>query len=145
MNTLVRQRHFILPLLVCFFFTTGCGPKAVSLAPVSGKITVDNQPVTAGQVTLVPLGDTGKMAGKSNLSAGTIDSSGVYTIYTDGRSGAPLGKYKVTVTPSMVPTGAKEAPTTPFNAKYTDVAKTDAQIEVIDNAPPGKYDLKLSK
>jgi hypothetical protein len=145
MNTLLRERRFAFPLLGCFLLVVaGCG-KSVTLAPVSGMVTVDGQALTAGQVSLIPQGATEPTSGKSNLSAGTIDSSGKYTIYTDGRSGAPLGKYKVVVTPSMMPSAGKEAPPRAFNTKYSDRTKTDLEIEVIEKAQAGKYDLKLSK
>ena len=139
------SRRFLVPrccLLALFAAVVGCNPSGTPLAPVKGKVTVDGQPVTSGQVSFIPL-DAKDAAG---LSAGTIDSNGEYTISTEGKSGAPLGKYKVTVTPSMVPVqGATTAPSAPFNAQYRDPKKTTLNKEVVNNAAPGAYDLQLSK
>src|SRR5439155_24541897 len=96
--------RFRLWLLVCIA-VAACGKSAPPLgemAPVSGKVTVDNQPVTSGQVSFIPF-DQGTTTGGS-VCAGEIDSTGGYVINTAGKSGAPIGRYKVTVTPSMIPT-----------------------------------------
>jgi hypothetical protein len=111
------------------------------MAPVSGKVTVDGQALPAGQVSFLPVD---AMTG-AGLSAGTIGSNGEYAIYTDGKAGAPLGKYKVTVNPSMVPTGGAGAPTFAFNTNYRDAKSTPLTIEVVNNPEQGRYDLKLTK
>jgi len=129
--------------LVLGLLVVGCGKSSIKVEPVRGKVTVDGQPVTSGQVSLLP---TTQDKDTGNLSAGTIDTSGEYKIFTAGKEGAPAGKYKVTVTPSMVPmTGATTAPTTPFNAKYRDAKTTPLEINVVANPAAGAYDLKLTK
>jgi hypothetical protein len=129
--------------LSCLALALGCsGGKGVTLAPVSGTVTVDGQPVTSGQVTFIRT--TTKDEEKSGLSAGTIDSGGKYTIFTDGKAGVPPGTYKITVTPSMVPVDGK-APTANFNAKYRDPSATPLQKEVVASPEAGRYDLKLEK
>ncbi len=119
----------------------GCGKPSLPIAPVSGKVTVDNQPVTSGQVTLIPQDDKNH----TDLSAGTIDEHGVYKISTGGSDGAPLGKYKVTVTASMLPTGDGKPPSQPFNRKFGDANQTTLQFEVVNSPAAGAYDLKLTK
>ena len=129
-------------VLACLTLALGCsGGKKVTLAPVSGTVTVAGQPATSGQVSFLP---TSKDAEKAGLSAGTIDSSGKYTIYTDGKPGAPLGTYKVTVTPSMVPVDGK-MPKAAFNTKYQNPNSTTLQFEVIASPDASRYDLKLDK
>jgi hypothetical protein len=124
------------------------------MAPVSGKVTIDDQPVTGGQVSFIPdiphpndEGAKGQpLPPSAGMSAGQIDSSGNFTIYTAGKAGAPLGKYKVTVTPSMVPMGdASKAPQTAYNAMFSDSQKTPLRKEVVASPSPGTYDLKLTK
>lgn len=110
--------------------------------PVSGKVTVDGQPVTAGNVSYTAFDKDQKVGA---ACAGQIDPTGGYVIYTGGKTGAPPGRYKVTVTPSMIPTGDKKMPSVPFNTKFSDGAKTPLIINVQANAPPGTYDLKLTK
>jgi hypothetical protein len=109
---------------------------------VSGKVTLDGQPVTSGQVSYVPLDEKAAAAG---MSAGSIDSNGGYKIFTAGKEGAPLGRYKVTVTPSMVPTGDPKAPTTPYSRKYSNFKETPLEKEVVNGPAPGAYDLQLTK
>jgi len=124
-------------LLLAAILASGCGKDSVAVVPVRGKVTVDGQPVTSGQVSFIPT----SADQKGGMSAGQIEGSGDYKIFTGGKEGAPSGKYKVTVTPSMVPTGGKSMPSTPFNAKYSDVKTTPLTIDV----PSGSYDLKLTK
>jgi hypothetical protein len=121
----------------------GCGGgPAIDVAPVKGKVTVEGQPVTSGQVSFLPESQDIK----GGMSAGQIDSNGQYTINTAGKAGAPPGKYKVTITPTMVPAqGATKPPSTPFNSKYSDPQKTPLTVEVTKSPAPDAYDLKLTK
>ena len=139
MNPLRCSRRVSLAVLACLVLCAGCKSK-VPLAPVSGKVTVGGQPVTAGQVALVPE----KGVAAAGLSAGKIESDGTWTIHTDGRSGAPLGKYKVTVTPAMTPTGSGP-PAAPFHASYQSAQTTPLRIEVVNAPSPDAYDLKLTR
>ncbi len=144
MRPLLSLRFACFVVVTCIFFLPGCGVKeSVKLTPVAGKVTVSGQPVTSGQVSLIPLSKEEKMPG---IMTGIIDSSGNYKVLSDGKEGAPLGKYKVTVTPAMMAAPAdKKAPVISFNRSYMDASKTNLTIEVVDSAPPGKYDLKLTK
>ena len=145
MNRLFSYFRVAMLLAVCAS-VSACGKNETPLgeiAPVSGKVTVDGQAVTAGQVALIPVDSSTNTGG--SVCAGQIDATGTYTIFTAGKEGAPIGKYKATVTVSMVPSGATKMPTAPFNAKYMDQAKSTLLIEVKANAAPGAYDLKLTK
>lgn len=151
MKDLFSPRLVYLAALVALGPVSGCGQKLPPLAPVSGKVTVDGQPLTAGQVTLIPDVIISKQETKietqtPGVSIGQIDSTGAYKIVTNGKPGAPPGKYKVTVTPPMIPSSdSKSAPAGGFNRKYSKARETPLRIEVVPDAPPGKYDLKLSK
>ena len=132
-------------LLLGLLVAGGCsGKPKLELVPVSGKVTVAGQALTSGQVSLHPSAKDQVIGG---LCTGTIDSSGTFTIITDGKPGVPLGKYKITVTPSMVPPtgGAKGPPVSSIDRKYQDIAQTPLTFEVVANAEPGHYDLKLDK
>jgi hypothetical protein len=135
-------------LLVLFILASlaGCNssPALPPLSPVTGSVSAEDKPVTSGQVTLVAL--TKEDAEKAPPSSGQIDESGTYTIQTAGKPGAPLGKYKVVVNPSMVPmAGAKSAPKAAFNDKYRQVDTTTLVIEVVASPAAGAYNLKLKK
>jgi hypothetical protein len=141
MSRLLCASRIGLLLLAGAALAAGCAP-AIKVEPVSGKVTVSGQPVTSGQVTLIPVEKGEKNEGL--LSSGPIDETGAYQIHTGGKAGAPPGKYKVTVNPSMVPTGGTTMPTAPYNAVYKDPTNTPLKIEVPSSAP-GAYDLKLTK
>jgi hypothetical protein len=146
MRSLFRR----LPLLLVptVLLLSGClgssEPSLPPLFPVKGTVKVDGQPVTSGQVSLVLLAGTeGAPAPASN---GKIDSSGNYEIFTGGKSGAPAGKYKVTVTPTMVPAdGATKMAAAPYSDSYRDPAKTTLVVEVSASSAADAFDLKLKK
>lgn len=77
----------ITSLLVCF---TGCGS---GLTEVKGKVTWNGNPVDKALVSLFRE-DEGPLAAVNGLT----DSSGEFTLLTNGEPGVPSGKYKVTVT-----------------------------------------------
>ena len=152
------MKHFFFARLLCFgilaglLTTLGCGKKLPPMAPVSGKVTVNGQPLTAGNVSFIPDVKIDKSAkgqkdtAPAGLSASTVGSDGTYKIITGGKDGAPLGKYKVTVNPSMVPVAdAKAPPPTGFNQQFTNPKTTPLHVEVIANPESGRYDLKLTK
>jgi hypothetical protein len=141
MSGIISFRRAYLFLAICALLTLGCGKGNDAIpdtVPVSGKVTVDGQPVTEGQVSFLPF-DKEQITGAQ--CTGKIDASGGYVMYTGGKSGVPAGRYKVTITPVMVPTTTNKMPTVPFDKKFSDVSKTS----LIMNVPGSDYDLKLTK
>jgi hypothetical protein len=129
-------------VLSCLTLAPGCsGAKKLNLAPVSGTVKVGGVPLTSGQISFLP---TSKEQ-EGTLAAGTIGADGTFTISTGGKSGAPLGTYKITITPSMVPTGDGKPPTASFNVKYQSIASTPLTKEVIATPEAGRYDFNLDK
>ena len=129
-------------LLSGLVLTPGCsGSKKLDLAPVSGTVKVAGVPLTSGQVSFLPA----SKEQEGTLAAGTIGSDGTYTISTGGKPGAPVGKYKITITPSMVPSGNGKPPGSGFSSKYQSVATTPLMKEVIANPEAGRYDFNLDK
>jgi hypothetical protein len=84
---MVDRRALIVGLLV---LVAGCGGSGLK-AKVSGKVTLDNQPLTKGSVTFSPKSAEGRIA------YGEIDGSGNYTLKTNNEEGAAPGDYDVTV------------------------------------------------
>jgi len=123
----------------------GCTPSETlpPMAPVKGKATLDGAPLTAGHVVLHP--EKVDPSAKVPPSAGTIDSSGNFEIFTGGKPGAPLGKYKVIVTPSMVPAQGGTPAAAKIDQKYMVPNQTPLSIDVVDSPKEGQYDLKLGK
>jgi hypothetical protein len=127
----------------CIGLTVGCnsGPKLPPLVSVTGKVTIGGQPATGGNVSLIPAAPGTLPEGV--FATGAIDSSGNYKISTGGKDGAPVGQYKVTVSPSMVPApGVNMSETMELYKKYT-VQNSPLSIDVKENGGP--YDLKLDK
>jgi hypothetical protein len=157
MNRFRSPRLAFLVVLAGVGLLPGCGKKTPPLAPVSGKVTVAGQPLTSGQVSLIldvgnpaqekekkTEGEFATMTGSP--STGQIGSDGTYKIFTSGKEGAPLGKYKVTVTPSMMPSSdPKKPPPVGFNRSYGDPKNTPLKFEVVASPAAGTYDLKLNK
>jgi hypothetical protein len=68
----------------------GCGRSTAEVAPVSGRVTLDGQPLQFAILTF-------QAAGKGAASGGS-DADGRYTLmYKRGVMGAPVGKNRVTI------------------------------------------------
>jgi hypothetical protein len=88
-------RFILLSLLVSSFcFAAGCDGTNPSLAPVSGKVFYQNQPLPRGTIVFVPDADRGN---NGPLAQGSIQAGGSYAIQTEGKPGALPGWYRVTV------------------------------------------------
>ena len=96
MALITSRAGSVLASLLCvalLFCLSGCGSSS-SLLPVEGKVTVDGQALTRGSIAFHP--DAKKQNTLKKALGGEI-KDGTYTIYTDGKPGAPPGWYNVTV------------------------------------------------
>src|SRR5262245_9876129 len=77
--------------LVLVLPMTGCGP---SYYPVKGKVMVGDKPAVGAMVMFFPEGEK-----KTNYTppTGTVGDDGTFTMMTGAKTGAPAGKYVVTV------------------------------------------------
>ncbi|MEO0530753.1 MAG: hypothetical protein AAF266_09300 [Planctomycetota bacterium] len=76
----------------------GCGSGGdYRVAPVTGKVLVDGEPLTAAKVMFTPVAsEGGMMAGKAGL--GTVKDGGSFAVSTYGsRDGAVVGDHRVTI------------------------------------------------
>ena len=130
---------WILVAALALFLNGGCGSSSApaSLVPVKGHVTVEDAPLTGGFVGLHPDADQGnKLKG---VPWGRLDKDGNYTVFFEGKAGAPAGAYKVTVLPPTDLVGTRPG------RKYEKVDDTDLKIEVSESPPSGAYDLKLKR
>ena len=117
----------------------GGGGRKEGLAPVTGQITYDGQPVPAGHIYFYPV--DGKRS-----SSGSIEADGKYalTSYTSG-DGALIGKHKVVIDakepgaplpnpddPDAFKPGAIKPPARILPAQYYDQATTPLEVDVKD-------------
>ena len=72
---------------VLFVVMIGCGGKSEKRYPVTGKVTLDSQPLGEGTITFTPIG--------KGLSSGGTIQNGSYSIPED--QGPSEGKFKVAV------------------------------------------------
>jgi hypothetical protein len=82
----------------------GCSkdPNQPALVPMSGKVTLDNQPLAGAQVRFTPVGTT-----KGNGSTGRTDGDGVYQLTAvHGGTGAVPGEYRVVISKRLMPDGS---------------------------------------
>ena len=104
----------LLGLTLLLFLFCGCGGGMP--ATVSGKVTLDGQPLPTGNVAFHPV------AG-GPIAVGSIQSSGVYQVNTGTSAGLAPGEYQVTVLatkdlPAEIPGQAPLPPEPITPAKY---------------------------
>lgn len=141
----VRWLQAATPLLylACVGCTTAPGEP---LVPVQGRVRLDGQPLTQGNLVFVPVSTDGRYQPTT-----LIDRDGRYEVNCiAGRKGIPAGRYKVlafanagpdtlAADGSMMEPGRSLLPT-----RYHDAKTTDLTIEVAADAASEAYDLSLS-
>jgi hypothetical protein len=94
------RTHWLVGCL--FVLALGCGSR--KFAPVSGKVTLNGQPLANALVAFNPIPPEGSaQAGPGSI--GTTDANGVYTLrVSSDQAGALVGKHRVGIT-AQVPAG----------------------------------------
>jgi hypothetical protein len=131
----------------------GCGGGVGKTYPVRGKVTLDGEPLVARSAVILFVPDRAKGNTTPYEPGGTVDSSGVYALATEGRRGAPPGWYRVVVTAlAETPVPSTKGPlthrptaTSLVPAPYGQAATTPLEIEVVASPDAGAYDLKLKR
>jgi hypothetical protein len=102
-NTIMRQ--YLVSIIILFPILSGCSreqlpPGLPKLYPVTITIVQDGQPLNGASVVIV----NEDYASSSWAAGGVTNEKGQVKLRTEGKySGAPAGKYKVTVTKIDVP------------------------------------------
>ena len=143
-------------LFIALLALAGCDSDPYRLgktAPVRGRVTVGDVPLHHSIVTFQP--DASRGNGSPHQPSASIDENGYYDLFTVGKSAAPLGHYKITVSAYETDADISKRAKSPGEAgrkverlvhrKYESPATTPLLVEVVENAPPGAYDLKLTK
>lgn len=151
----MSHRYIALGVLLAGFLAIGCS-NAPPLAEVSGKVTMNGQPLRNVRVEFHPDPDKGT---RGKGSSGTTDASGQFTLtYSDGQPGAIIGHHRVIVTDLDVfgnvvvgrgdyrtddPKGPKETPTkTRFADRFSSLASSPFSQEVKPGMGPVILDIK---
>ena len=130
---------------IACLYLAGCGGGGERMIPVAGKVTVGGVPLTNGSVTFHA--DAGKGNATPHLPVGTLDAEGNYTLMSATTEGAPPGWYKVTVSAQapIDPNNPYAPPKHLIHPKFSDPGTSGLAVEVAENAPPGRYDLEVTK
>lgn len=135
----------VVPLALILTGMTGCGKARLKTIPVSGKVLLDTQPLKTGSINYYP--DSSKGNTSKEMAVGSISETGEYSLGTGKEVGAVSGWYKVTVTATK-PSNPKDEYSSPISlipGRYNAEGTTGLSVEVKEGAPPGHYDLKLTK
>ena len=94
----ISSVRFCFLLLSAFAAASGCGKANPSLVPVSGRVTLDDKPLSEVVVTFSPIGAT-----QGNGALGATAAEGQFTL-TDvrGNAGVRVGEYRVSLYPTPV-------------------------------------------
>lgn len=120
MNVICAAGLRSLLLLGVVIGIAGCGGSGdqLQLAPVSGMVTVNGQPLTVGTVYLIPDGSKGT---KGPLALGRLDDKGRFELRSaEERRGAVVGFHKVRV---EVPNAANSEGPVPDSAPTVDLSR----------------------
>jgi hypothetical protein len=72
--------------------TAGCNSSGLDLAPVTGVVTLDGQPVADAGLYFTPVD-----AKQGPPAVGTTDAEGVFSMITANQEGAVVGEHRVAV------------------------------------------------
>jgi hypothetical protein len=111
-------------------FLGGCGSGNVSMAPVTGRVTMDGQPVRNVFVVFHPLPKEGGVVAPTRPAMGQVDDDGRYELSTKVKGdGAAVGNHRVSIV------------AVDRNARPPGNVKPDHQVEV--RSEPNVIDLEL--
>jgi hypothetical protein len=87
----VRSPHKAsLRLTISLAALVGCGPNGVTLAPVTGVVTLDGKPVADAGVVFAP-------TTPGPAASGSTNSEGKFSLMSLNREGAVLGEHRVSI------------------------------------------------
>ncbi len=128
-----------LVLGLILFLQRGPGKTSVGhVVPVSGEVTVGNEPLEEGTITFIP--DSAKGNTSRYCPSGKVEK-GVYELFTEGENGAPPGWYKVIVSSFTLDLN-RPAPAL-FDRRFGNPDRTPLSIEVVDSLGEKSYDFRL--
>ena len=92
---MIQAKPILLGALICMLSGCNSGPK---LAPVSGRVTLNDKPLGNAYVTFAPMAERGANA-RGVGSSGMTDAEGRYTLQVEpGKPGAIVGRHRVMIT-----------------------------------------------
>lgn len=134
-------------LVACLLLASasGCGGSSSvgKLYAVSGKVSLGSVSLTQGGVRFRPDPSRGNTSPAEPVAI--IQPDGTYTLYTNGKRGAPAGWYKVSVSAGESIDSSKPFSTkSPVARRFTNPETAGLSIEVRPSAAAGAYDLTVT-
>ena len=130
------KRILLLILVLGLPWIVGCGDPAVSYAPVTGRVTLDGQPVANAKILFVPVRYRNTQQEVLPFAYGTTDEDGHYTLRSDGNHrGAVAGQHLIFVSTKYVPTDEKDGKANPESSS---AQKSEPRDETI----PARYNVE---
>lgn len=123
------QTVFAVVLTGCIV-CSGCGGSSIQKTSVSGKVTLNGEPIELGQITFTPSAEGG--SNSSGAASGEI-KAGAYSI--SASEGPMVGKHSVSITASRK-TGQQVAAAMP--------APEGTMIDVTEDYIPYKYNFETT-
>ena len=130
--------------LVALAAAVGCDTRPYRLAPVSGSITLDGEPLAGVVINLQPMTQGGEPPGPG--STGKCDADGRYTLETlHGEPGAVVGTHRVRIygpKAEAVPQGDVDTPGTQeiIPARYNYESRVTLEVPQ-DGVDAANYEL----
>jgi hypothetical protein len=137
------NRPIVLFTLLSLCVVTGCGDSPYVVAPVRGKVLLNNVPLPQGGVMFAPIAQ-GENANAGKAAVGRIQEDGTYTLTTyEKGDGAIVGEHWVTIVnhdEDNIPDGVPEFARIQVPEKKVVVLGRDNQIDItLSSAEIKKY------
>ena len=134
---MIRRRLIYLGLLSVFFGGTG-GCSKDPLVAVEGTVTLDGKPVSLAMITFTPESETGASV------SGPVDESGRFYILTIDKNGARPGRYKVTLSKTIMVQASPNGMPLPKETMPAHLLNPANSHITIDIPEAGKRDLEIT-
>jgi len=135
MRSIIRRAFSLMALAFSISMVFGCGD-GPTLVPVSGKVTLDGQPLEGATLSFMP--EPGNPV--STAGSDVTGPQGNFTMTYNGRAGLTPGKYKVMISKTEE-VDAKGKDISPIFAK----AKFEKQLMGLakETIPPQKFEREV--
>jgi len=124
----------------------GCG--GIRRLPVSGTVTLDDQPLNGGALSFAPdpaKGNKSQITGNGPVKEGRYELQTTAINRADSGPGVPPGWYKVFYKTLNLSTKKNPLSQLEVNDKFKSAETTPISVEVKDNPEPGAYDFNFTK
>lgn len=133
-------RGLLLSVCTLSLFGCGSGLEELPVAYVTGKVTLNGEPVTSGRIFFYPVAESESGGSKTGKPAqGELATDGSYELSTYGRDdGAVPGKHYVTVLEAAESSKGESTKQIGFLPGTVSVVAEKSNLVNIDLRPPGK-------